>query len=45
MIISLNLNKVDEAKMREVFRKQRRAYSQAEIKRFFLDQLQRAYIS
>ena len=44
MMINLNLNKVDEAKMREVMKKNRRPFTQAEVKRFFLDQIQRSYI-
>ncbi len=45
MMINLNLNKVDEAKMREVMKKQRRPFTQTDVKRFFLDQINRAYIS
>ena len=45
MIINLNLNKVDEAKMREVIKKDRRPFTQAEVKRWFLDQLNRSYIN
>ena len=45
MMITLNLTKVDEAKMREVLKKDRRPFSQAEVKRLFLDLLNRAYIS
>ena len=45
MMINLNLSKVDEAKMREVMRLQRRPFTQAEVKRFFMDQINRAYIS
>ena len=43
MMINLNLNKVDEAKMREVMKKDRRPFTQAEFKRWFLDQLNRTY--
>ena len=32
-MINLNLNKVDEAKIREVMRKDRRAFTQVEVKR------------
>ena len=39
------LSKVDEAKMREVMKKQRRPFTQNDVKRFFLDQLNRAYVS
>ena len=39
MIIHLNLNKVDEAKMREVMKRDHKQYSQAELKRWFLEQL------
>ena len=45
MMIQLNLNKVDEAKMREVMKKDRRSFTQAEVKRWFLDQLNRTYKS
>ena len=45
MMITLNLTKVDEAKMREVMKKQKRPFTQSEVKRFFLDQIQRSYIS
>jgi hypothetical protein len=44
MMINLKLSKVDEAKMREVMRKDRRPFTQAEVKRWFLDQLNRSYI-
>ena len=44
MMINLNLNRVDEAKMREVMKKDRRPFTQAEVKRWFLDQLNRSYI-
>ena len=45
MMINLKLSKVDEAKMREVMKKQRRPFTQTDVKRFFLDQINRAYIS
>ena len=45
MMIPLNLSKVDEAKMREVLRNQRLPFTQANVKRFFLDQINRAYVS
>ena len=45
MMINLKLSKVDEAKMREVMKKQRRPFTQMDVKRFFLDQINRAYIS
>ena len=45
MMINLNLNKVDEAKMREVMKKDRRPFTSAEVKRWFLDQLNRSYIN
>tara|TARA_A100001011_G_scaffold107657_1_gene114232 strand:- start:170 stop:307 length:138 start_codon:yes stop_codon:yes gene_type:complete len=45
MMINLNLNKVDEAKMREVMKKDRRPFTQAEVKRWFLEQLNRSYMS
>ncbi len=44
MMININLNKVDETKMREVMRKDRRPFTQLEIKQWFLDQLNRSYI-
>ena len=44
MMINLNLNKVDEAKMREVMRKDHRPFTQLEIKQWFLDQLNRSYM-
>ena len=43
MMINLNLNKVDEAKMREVMKKNRRPFIQLEVKQWFLDQLNRSY--
>ena len=45
MIINLNLNKVDEAKMREVMKKNRRPFTQSEVKQWFLDQLNRSNIN
>tara|TARA_B100000424_G_scaffold212583_1_gene170036 strand:- start:143 stop:280 length:138 start_codon:yes stop_codon:yes gene_type:complete len=45
MIISLNLSKVDEAKLREVMKKSRLPFSQSEVKRFFLDAINRSYVS
>ena len=45
MRVNLNLNKVDEAKMREVIKKDRRPFTQAEVKRWFLDQVNRSYIN
>ncbi len=45
MMINLNLTKVDEAKLREVIKKQRRPFTQNDVKRFFLDALNRAYVS
>ena len=45
MIINLNLNKVDEAKMRELIKKDRRPFTQAEVKRWFLEELDRSYIN
>ena len=45
MIISLNLSKVDEAKLREVMKRDKRAFSQNEVKRFFYDAINRRYIS
>ena len=45
MMINLKLSKVDEAKMREVMKKQRRSFTQNDVKRFFLDQINRAFIS
>ena len=36
MMINLNLNKVDEAKMKEVMRKDRRPFTQVEVKQWFL---------
>ena len=43
MMINLNLNKVDEAKMKEVMRKDPRPFTQVELKQWFLDQLNRSY--
>lgn len=45
MIISLKLSKVDEAKLREVMKKDRLAFSQTEVKRFFYDAINRRYVS
>ncbi len=45
MMITLKLSKVDEAKMRDVMKKQRRPFTQNDVKRFFLDAINRAYIS
>ena len=45
MMINLNLNRVDEAKMREVMKKDRRPFTQAEVKTWFLDQLNRSYLN
>tara|TARA_B100001057_G_C22286676_1_gene732894 strand:- start:324 stop:461 length:138 start_codon:yes stop_codon:yes gene_type:complete len=45
MMINLNLNKVDEAKIREVMKKDRRPFTQAEVKRWFLDQLNKSYLN
>ena len=45
MMINLNLNKVDEAKMREVMKKDRRPFTREEVKKWFLDQLNRSYIN
>ena len=45
MMINLNLNKVDEAKMREVIKKDRKPFTQSEVKRWFLEQLNRSYIN
>mgnify|MGYP004146443607 FL=1 len=45
MMINLKLNKVDEAKLREVLKQRRRPFTQMDVKRFFLDQINRAYIS
>ena len=45
MIINLKLTKVDEAKLREVMRIQRRAFSQNEVKRYFYDAINRSYVS
>ena len=45
MIINLNLSKVDEAKMREVIKKDKRPFTQNDVKRWFLEALNRAYIS
>ena len=42
-MINLNLNKVDEAKMKEVMRKDRRPFTQLEVKQWFFDQLNRSY--
>ena len=44
-MINLNLNKVDEAKMREVIKKDRRPFTQAEVKRWFLEQLNKSYLN
>ena len=43
MMINLNLNKVDEAKMRIVMKKDLRPFTQAEVKKWFLDQVNRFY--
>ena len=43
MMINLNLNKVDEAKMKKVMRKDRRPFTQVEVKQWFLDQLNQSY--
>ena len=45
MMINLKLSKVDEAKMREVMKKQRRPFTQNDVKKFFMDALSRAYLS
>ena len=45
MMISLKLNKVDEAKLREILKQRKRPFTQMDVKRFFLDQINRAYIS
>ena len=45
MMIHLNLNKVDEAKMREVIKKDRRPFTQAEVKNWFLEQLNKTYLN
>ena len=45
MMINLNLNKVDEAKMREVIKRDRRPFTQAEVKKWFLDQLNKTYLN
>ena len=44
-MINLNLSKVDEAKMREVMKKQKRPFTQVDVKGFFLDALNRAYMN
>ena len=44
-MITLKLSKVDEAKMRDVMRKQKRPFTQSDVKRFFLDAINRAYVS
>ena len=45
MLINLKLTKVDEAKLREVIRQRRRPFTQADVKQFFMDALNRAYVS
>ncbi len=44
MMINLNLTKVEEAKLREVIKERRRPFTQAEVKQFFRDALNRAYV-
>tara|TARA_Y100000589_G_scaffold320072_1_gene349533 strand:+ start:88 stop:225 length:138 start_codon:yes stop_codon:yes gene_type:complete len=43
MNIHLNLNNVDEVKMREVMKKEQRLFILAEVKRWFLEELNRNY--
>ncbi len=45
MIINLKLSKIDELKLREVMKKDRRPFTTRDTQRFFLDQLNRAYVS
>ena len=45
MMINLNLTKVDEAKLRDVIKRQKRPFTQNDVKKFFLDALNRAYVS
>ncbi len=43
MNINLKLSKIDELKLREVMKKDRRPFFQGEVKRWFLDQLNNSY--
>jgi len=45
MIVTLNINKVDEQKLREVIKRDRRPFTQTDVKRWFMDQLNRSYVS
>ena len=45
MMINLNINKVDEEKLKIALKKQRRPFTQADVKRFLLDSINRAYVS
>ncbi len=45
MNLNLKLSKIDELKLREVMKKDRRPFTTKDVQRFFLDQLNRAFIS
>ena len=44
MNIQIKLNTVQEAELKEVMKKDRRTYSQQEIKKLFTDMLHRQYL-
>ncbi len=44
MNINLKLSKIDELKLREVMKKDRRPFIQGEVKRWFLDKLNNSYL-
>ena len=44
MNIQIKLNTVQEAELKEVMKKDRRTYTQQEIKRLFTDMLHRQYL-
>ena len=44
MNIQIKLNKVQQAELKEVMKKDRRTYSQGEIKKLFTDMLHNQYL-
>ena len=44
MNIQIKLNSVQEAELKEVMKKDRRTYTQGEIKKLFTDMLHRQYL-
>ena len=44
MLINVNMNKVQEAQLREIFKRQKRVWTNQEVKKYITDSINREYL-